>query len=78
MTSMRGIGGYGAMGSVRAMGDMGAPPDGFMASMGAPPMPYMPTINYGFVPSPVHTSEVAKEDKSNVGNVKHDGEGDED
>jgi hypothetical protein len=56
---------------------MGAPPGGFIAFMVAP-MPSMPTMNDGFVPSPVHTSELAKEDESNVGDAKDDGKSDED
>jgi hypothetical protein len=34
-------------------------------------------MNDGFVPSPVHTSELAKEDESNVGDAKDDGKSDE-
>jgi hypothetical protein len=89
---MDGVGAMGDMGAppARFMASMGASSGGFMASMGAPSggfmgdpsIPSMPTMNDGFVPSPshttpAHTSEVAREDESNVGDAKGDGEGDE-
>jgi hypothetical protein len=79
MGGMGGVGGYGGMGGI---GSMGAPLDGFIASMVAP-MLAMPTTNDDFVPSPIHTthahvSEVAIEDETKDGDVKDDGEDDED